>query len=71
MSGGHWDYRDQKFVYNSEELIASLPKILEAMRKCFHEIDWAESNDTIRKDAEPVVYDILLELGDDLFGRRC
>ena len=31
-------------------------------------IDRAESGDTIRKDAEPEVYNILLELGDKLWG---
>ena len=77
MSGGHWNYRDQKFVYDSEELVAlclkqqlfsALPKILEAIRKCFHEIDWAESADSSRKDAEPRIYDVLLALCDELFG---
>ena len=65
MSGGTWNYKD---VDEDSYTVAKLPAIIDALIKAFHAIDWAESCDTSRKDAEPEVYDILLELGDKLFG---
>jgi len=65
MSGGHWNYQD---THITEELhVEYLPKMLEALRKCFHEVDWSESCDTDRRTAEKRLYDIILELGDELF----
>ncbi len=65
MSGGLWNYRD---ILDENYRIKDLPVIIEALQKAFHAIDWAESGDTIRKDAESEVYNILLELGDKLWG---
>lgn len=65
MSGGHWDYQD---ALEENYSIEDLPKIIEAVIKVFHAIDWAESGDTLREDAEHEIYDIMHKLGDKLFG---
>ena len=64
MSGGTWDYKDAKL---ESYKVKDLQDIISILMKVFHEIDWAESGDTSRKDAEPVVYNLMLELGDHLF----
>ena len=67
MSGGLWNYKNElKENYRSMKV----SKVVDALIRVFHEIDWAESWDTDREYAEPIVYDIMLELGDELFGER-
>lgn len=66
MSGGHWNYQDTKIA--DELPIHDIVKIMDALRRCFHEIDWSESADTARKTAEMRIYDILLTLGDQIWG---
>ena len=66
MSGGHFNYEDFNFC---DDLQTKLPLIFEALEKVFHNIDWAESGDTSRKEEEVRNYDILLELGERLFNR--
>lgn len=66
MSGGHWNYKDQNI--DSSLNIEDLPKIINALKDCFHEVDWAESSDTCRETAEPRIYDILLKLGNELWA---
>ncbi len=65
MSGGHWDYED---ALEENYRIKDLPKVIEAVIKVLHAIDWAESGDTLREDAEHEIYDIMHKLGDKLFG---
>lgn len=65
MSGGYWNYQDQK-IDESFDLMR-LMELLKGLKKCFHCVDWAESGDTLRKDAEKEIYEILLSLGDSLF----
>lgn len=65
MSGGCWNYQ---YMLDENYHIKDISKIIDALEDAFHVIDWAESGDTNRKDAEPQVYDILLELGDQLWG---
>lgn len=66
MSGGHWRYEDTKIA--DDVHVKDLPRMLEALRQCFHEVDWSESGDTDRRTAEKRLYDIILELGNELFG---
>lgn len=65
MSGGTWNYHDEILDYYR---LNKLIDIMEALRLVFHKIDWAESGDTTRKDVEPEIYDIFLDLGNKLFG---
>jgi hypothetical protein len=65
MSGGIWGYEDG---YEDSYTIYKIPIMIDVLMNVFHEIDWAESGDTDRKDAEPLVYDLMLELGNRLFG---
>ena len=43
-------------------------EVFKTLSKVFKSIDWAESGDTTRGDAEKEVYDLMLELGKRLFG---
>lgn len=66
MSGGHWNYQDTKIA--DELPVRHIPEICEALRKCFHEVDWSESCDTSKRTAEKRLYDIILELGNSIWG---
>jgi hypothetical protein len=68
MSGGLWDYQDQNISDQLKPIM--LPGIMQALEEAFHEVDWAESDDTSRETAEPRIYDIIKKLGDDMFNRR-
>lgn len=70
MSGGHWNYKDQTFSYDLEDDLPKIIKIVQKMRVCFHTVDWAESGDSSREDAEKRLYDLILALGDELFGEH-
>lgn len=65
MSGGCWNYQ-----YMNEENyhLKHIDEIISALERAFRSIDWAESGDISRKDAEQVVYDILLKLGNQLWS---
>ena len=63
MSGGYWNYCDQSENISLEKL----PNIIEQLRRCFHEIDWAESSDSSREQAARAIYNIIKDLGDSLF----
>lgn len=65
MSGGCWNYQ-----YMNEENyhLKHIDEIISALEHAFRSIDWAESGDISRKDAEQVVYDILLKLGNQLWS---
>ena len=64
MSGGTWNYNDAKL---ESYKVKDLQDIISILMKVFREIDWAESGDKSRKDVEPIVYNLMLELGDHLF----
>ena len=65
MSGGHWNYRDATIT---DEINPEwIPKMLEALRKCFHEVDYAICGDSNKETAGKRCYEILEELGEDLF----
>lgn len=64
MSGGLWDYQDQK---EENYTFKNISEIIYALMKVFHEIDWAESGDKNRKEVEPIIYDIMLKLAYNLF----
>ena len=73
MSGGHWGYRDQIELDNGDVNIYNLPKILEALKKVLHIIDYDISGDssrlsrnvkdeydeTTRSASEKEVYDLM------------
>ena len=63
MSGGLWNYRDATETIPLEKM----GEIVEALRSCWHEIDWAESDDTTREEGARKIYNILLELGDSIW----
>ena len=65
MSGGCWNYQ---YMLDENYHVKDISKIIDALEDAFHAIDWAESGDISRKDAEPKVYDILLKLGNELWG---
>ena len=67
MSGGYWNYQDE---LEENYRLADLPKVIDAVIEVLHEIDWAESGDTNRKNAEPWIYDRMMKLGDELFGEH-
>ena len=48
--------------------IKDLAQIINVLKQVFHEIDWAESGDSSRRDAESIIYNLMLELGDNLFN---
>ncbi len=79
MSGGCWNYQymneENYHLKHIDEIISALEhafkhidEIISALEHAFRAIDWAESGDISRKDAEQVVYDILLKLGNQLWG---
>ena len=53
MSGGEWDYRDTM--------------ITDAVRDCFHQIDYALCGDYSRGDAEHALFEIIRKLGHEMF----
>lgn len=65
MSGGTWNYQDCDL---RNYRIKDLEHIIAVLRQVFHEIDWAESGDSSRRDAELIIYNLMLELGDNLFN---
>ena len=65
MSGGTWNYQDSDL---SNYRIKDLTQIINFLKQVFHEIDWAESGDSSRRDAESIIYNLMLELGDNLFN---
>jgi len=65
MSGGFWNYEDA----TKDIPLDKLPIIIEALRAAWHEVDWAESSDTSREDAGRELYNILLKLGNEIWGQ--
>jgi hypothetical protein len=62
MSGGRWRYEDWK-VNNLD-----VNMILSAIKLVLHEVDYSESGDKTRPEAEKAIYDTIKYLGDRLFG---
>ena len=57
MSGGHWNYQNrdiQDFADNCDYIKEILGKAAETA----HIIDYAESGDTLRKDARKEIYEL-------------
>ena len=67
MSGGLWNYEDQK---DDNYNFGNIEIIINGIKEVLHKIDWAESGDTNRKDAEPLVYNLMLKLGNELFSNE-
>lgn len=68
MSGGAWDYMEYRLREDGQRLGRELPMILDAVADVEHLIDWAVSCDTSRERQEPLVYDRMRKLFDDLTG---
>lgn len=67
MSGGRWLHQERTLV-EKFWWVQKIPAIMDALEEALHLIDLAESNDSSRPEEEKKVYDILLKLGDDIFG---
>lgn len=65
MSGGHWNYQDTKL--SDEVRPEDIPKIMDAVRRCLHEVDYAICSDSTKETAQKRVYQIIEDLGDALF----
>ena len=67
MSGGRWDYKQDKYRWNEEVDLNEVQQWLQVLGEVLHKIDYAECGDSSRKDAEPQIYDLLLEKADELW----
>jgi hypothetical protein len=69
VSGGHWGYASQKIeeLAGDEGDYQAARTLLMAAARTEHLIDWAESCDTSRADAERQVYDLWVETFDKLY----
>lgn len=65
MSGGHWNYKDMFSVHGMRP--EWIPKIIDAVERALHEVDYVESGDKTREKVQETVYDIMKELGEELF----
>jgi hypothetical protein len=66
MSGGYWDYKDMHLEESVDPYM--IPVIIKAVQKSLHEIDWAESGDSLKEDAKSKIYNIIRDLGNELYG---
>jgi hypothetical protein len=67
MSGGHWNYNDQKLVWDFDEF-EKYKLIMEMAAKCFHEVDYAICGDSNQETAEKSLYKIVEEYGEKIWG---
>jgi len=67
LSGGHWANQDQQAFETLGQL--DLSKLLKVIQECFREVDLAESGDTSKAEGAKHVYELLLEYGDEVWGR--
>jgi hypothetical protein len=65
MSGGHWNYRDMFSIHGLQP--EWIPKIIDAVEKALHEVDYAKSGDSRESLAQHQVYLIMEKLGEELF----
>lgn len=65
MSGGRWGYQQLHIEEKAEEI----SKLLEAVAKTEHIVDWAESADTSRENAQRELYDLWVATFDELYDR--
>ena len=65
MSGGEWNYRDTMITDSISP--HNLVKILDAVRDCFHQVDYALCGDYSRGDAEHALFEIIRKLGHEMF----
>ena len=66
MSGGHWNYRQDKLRWLSTEVTMEITpteaiKLLNIMGELIKMVDWDICGDTSRKDTETRLYDYLEE----------
>jgi len=66
LSGGLWDYKDMHLTEQVDP--DKIPVILKAVEEALHAIDWCESGDTGHDTADKKVYDIMHQLGNDLYA---
>lgn len=68
MSGGRWNYAENQITEDAELTLPRLALLLKAVAQTEHLIDWAESADTSRADAESKVYDLWVATFDEVYG---
>ena len=67
MSGGAWNYAEFRISELADNL-GIIDILLRGVARTEHVVDWAESCDTSRKDAEIELYDLWLEIFEKVFG---
>jgi hypothetical protein len=64
MSGGAWGYQQ----YRIEEKAVEIAALLRAVAESEHIVDWSESCDTLREDAERQLYDLWVKTFNEVYG---
>ena len=69
MSGGTWDYKQNKlrWITGEEINLREAEYWLGVIGEALHKVDYAEANVTSRKDAEPAIYDLLLNAANKIW----
>lgn len=68
MSGGAWGYQSWRLEEKADLLSGEIPELLRAVARSERIVDWSESCDTLRKDAERELYDNWVETFNRLYG---